>query len=136
MKIGNVARQAGIGIETIRYYERQGLLDEPVRRPSGYRQYDESIIARLRFIRRAKGLGFTLSEIRELLSLWFERDASCCEVRRRALSKITEIEERIVALQGMKRSLKKLITKCERRGSLSACPLLEGLEDGDRKPLR
>jgi MerR family copper efflux transcriptional regulator len=72
LKIGEVAKETGVGIETIRFYERKGLLDEPSRRPSGYRQYDVSIVARLQFIRRAKELGFTLSEIAELLGLWFD----------------------------------------------------------------
>ena len=87
MRIGEVARQTGIGIETIRFYERKGLLAEPDRRPSGYRQYDNTVVARLRFIRRAKELGFTLSEINELLGLWFDKDTQCCDVRRKALEK-------------------------------------------------
>ena len=87
MRIGEVARQTGIGIETIRFYERKGLLAEPDRRPSGFRQYDDTVVARLRFIRRAKELGFTLSEINELLGLWFDKDTQCCDVRRKALEK-------------------------------------------------
>ena len=80
LRIGEVSKRANVGIETIRYYEREGLLSEPERKPSGYRQYDEAVIARLQFIRRAKELGFTLGEIRELLGLWFGK----CEVRSRA----------------------------------------------------
>ena len=72
LRIGEVAKQSDVGIETIRYYERQGLLAEPDRRPSGYRQYDGAVVARLQFIRRAKELGFTLAEIKELLGLWFD----------------------------------------------------------------
>ena len=87
MRIGEVARQTGIGIETIRFYERKGLLAEPDRRPSGFRQYDDTVVARLRFIRRAKELGFTLSEINELLGLWFDKDTQCCDVRWKALEK-------------------------------------------------
>ena len=129
MRIGEVARQTGIGIETIRFYERKGLLAEPDRRPSGYRQYDNTVVARLRFIRRAKELGFTLSEINELLGLWFDKDTQCCDVRRKALEKIDEIELKVKALQSMKRSLKKLIAQCQQRGSLRDCPLLDGLGD-------
>ena len=129
MRIGEVARQTGIGIETIRFYERKGLLAEPDRRPSGYRQYDNTVVARLRFIRRAKELGFTLSEINELLGLWFDKDTQCCDVRRKALAKNYEIELKVKALQSMKRSLKKLIAQCQQRGSLRDCPLLDGLGD-------
>ena len=91
MKIGEVAKQSEVGIETIRYYEREGLLAEPKRRPSGYRQYDQSVVARLKFIRRAKELGFTLAEIRELLGLWFDSNTRCEHVRQRAEQKITDI---------------------------------------------
>ena len=112
LRIGEVAKQADVGIETIRYYERQGLLAEPDRRPSGYRQYDESVVARLQFIRRAKELGFTLAEIKELLGLWFD-------VRRSASTsgagpqKIADIEDKNRSLQKMKRSLKKILSQCE-----------------------
>ena len=127
MRIGEVAKRTGLGIETIRFYERQGLLNEPERLSSGYRQFDEAAIARLTFIIRAKGLGFTLSEIKELLSLWFDPVTTCCDVRRRAEQKIVDIEGRIQALQAMKRSLKKLIDQCQKRGTLEDCPLLYGL---------
>ncbi len=129
MRIGEVAKQAGIGIETIRYYERRGLLAEPDRRPSGYRRYEESVVARLRFIRRSKELGFTLAETKELLGLWFNTDTKCVDVRQKARQKIAEIEEKVRTLNGMKRSLKRLIEQCQRRGHLHECPLLEGLGD-------
>lgn len=127
MRIGAVAKRTGIGIETIRFYERQGLLIEPERQSSGYRQFDEAAIARLNFIMRAKGLGFTLAEIKELLALWFDPVTTCCDVRRRAEQKISDIEERVRALQAMKRSLKKLIDQCQKQGTLEDCPLLYGL---------
>ena len=127
MRIGEVAKRTGIGIETIRFYERQGLLIEPERQSSGYRQFDEAAVARLTFIIRAKGLGFTLSEIKELLALWFDPVTTCCDVRRRAEQKISDIEGRVQALQAMKRSLKKLIDQCQKRGTLDDCPLLYGL---------
>ena len=133
LKIGEVAKETGIGIETIRFYERKGLLDEPDRKPSGYRQYDESVVARLRFIRRSKELGFTLSEINELLGLWFDTETKCSDVRTKAQTKIEEIEEKVKTLKGMKRSLKKLIDQCHERGSLDGCPLLDGLGDRKRK---
>lgn len=127
MRIGEVAGKAGVGIETIRYYEREGLLATPNRRPSGYREYDESAIARLQFIRRTKELGFSLDEIKQLLGLWFNAATRCVHVRERAASKIADIEDKIRSLQGMKRSLKTLIAQCETKDSLDECPLLEGL---------
>ncbi len=84
MTIGQVAKQTGVGIETIRFYERRGLIDEPPRRDSGYRQYSEDVIARLEFIKRAKELGFSLKEINELFSLRVDHDTSCGDVRSRA----------------------------------------------------
>ena len=133
LRIGEVAKETGIGIETIRYYERKGLLDEPDRKPSGYRQYDESVVARIRFILRSKELGFTLAEINELLSLWFDTDTKCCDVRKKAQTKIEDIEKKVKTLNGMRRSLKKLIDQCQQRGSLRDCPLLDGLGNRERK---
>jgi MerR family copper efflux transcriptional regulator len=132
MRIGELAGKAGVGIETIRYYEREGLLAAPRRRPSGYRVYDEATIARLRFIRRTKELGFSLDEIKQLLGLWFNASTRCTHVRDRAASKIADIEEKIRSLQGMKRALRKLVAQCEARNTLDDCPLLEGLGDIDR----
>lgn len=132
LKIGEVAKWSEVGIETIRYYERQGLLAEPERRPSGYRQYDESVVSRLQFIRNAKELGFTLAEIKELLGLWFDVNTKCVHVRQRAEQKITNIEDKIRSLQKMKRSLKKIINQCENRDAVDDCPLWLGL-DGPRK---
>ena len=133
MQIGEVANQSEVGIETIRYYEREGLLAEPRRKPSGYRQYNESVVTRLQFIRRSKELGFTLAEIKELLGLWFEADTKCEHVRQRAGQKITDIDEKIRSLQKMKRSLKKVISECESRGSIGDCPLLEGIDNSSSR---
>lgn len=130
MKIGEVAKRSDVGVETVRYYEREGLLAEPHRKPSGYRQYDESVIPRLQFIRRAKDLGFTLAEIRELLGLWFDANTRCEHVRQRAEQKIADIEDKIRSLQKMKRSLKKVISECESRDSIGVCPLMEGIDKG------
>ena len=133
MKIGGVAERSGIGIETIRYYEREGLLPEPVRRPSGYRQYDESTVERLEYIRRAKELGFTLAEIRELLELSFAAHAGCDHVRRRAEGKLADIGEKIRSLQQMKRSLGKLVERCRAKDSAADCPLVH---KSKRRPVR
>ena len=126
-RIGQVARQAGVGVETVRYYERQGLLAEPERQASGYRRYDDAAVARLLFIRRTKELGFTLAEIKELLGLRFDATTGCEHVRRLAEEKIAGIEDKIRTLQSMKRSLKKVVTQCEQRKSMTECPLWEGL---------
>lgn len=128
LSIGQVAKQAGIGVETVRFYERRGLLAEPDRKASGYRQYDLAAVARLRFIRQAKELGFRLTEIKELLALWFDPAAKCCDVRKKAQTKIAEIDERIESLRIMKQALARVTAQCERRGSVAACPLFGGLE--------
>lgn len=128
-KIGELAKRSDVGIETIRYYERQGLLAEPDRRPSGYRQYDESIVSRLQFIRRAKELGFTLSEIKELIGLWFDVNTKCVHVRQRAERKVNDIEDKIRSLQRMKRSLQKIVSECQNHDAVKACPLWLGLDE-------
>ena len=128
LKIGEVAKQSEVGIETIRYYERKGLLAEPKRRPSGYRQYDETVIIRLQFIRRTKELGFTLAEIKELLELRFDSGTKCEHIRHRANLKIVDIENKIRSLQKMKRSLKKVVKECEESNSVDECPLLDGID--------
>lgn len=127
-KIGDIARRAEVGVETIRYYERQGLLAEPERRPSGYRQYDESVISRLQFIRRTKELGFTLMEIKELLGFWFGSETRCLHVRQRAEQKVVDIRDKIQSLQKMQSSLEQIISQCEHHNSVEDCPLWVGLD--------
>lgn len=129
LTIGKVARLADIGVETVRFYERQGLIQEPPRRESGYRQYPEETIQRLRFIKRAKELGFTLREIKELLALRIDPNTTCADVRRRAEAKINDIEEKIRLLSKMKKALTKLTMACSGRGPTSQCPILEAMED-------
>ena len=124
MKIGEVAKLSGTGIETIRFYEREGLLLEPERRPSGYRQYDESTVERLEYIRRAKELGFTLAEIRELMELSFVSQTCCDHIRQRAETKFADIESKIRSLQQMKRSLGKIVERCRNKNSTDNCPLV------------
>jgi len=126
--IGEVARQAGVGVETVRFYERQGLLEEPERRASGYRQYDQEAVAVLRFIRRAKELGFTLKEIQGLLALRLDASATRTEVRAQATAKVADIEARIADLQRMRDVLTKLIKKCHGDGAATSCPILEALQ--------
>ncbi len=129
LTIGTVARQAGVGVETIRFYERKGLIAEPPRSESGYRQYSGQAVSRVRFIRRAKELGFTLKEIKELLSLRASPKSRCGDVRMRAEAKIGDIEQKVRALQRMKKALVKLTAACTGRGPVAECPILEALED-------
>lgn len=128
MTIGQVAKKTGVGVETIRFYERLGLVDEPPRLKSGYRQYSEGVIARIQFIKRAKELGFSLKEIDELFSLRVDHDASCGDVRSRAEVKIAETQEKIKELQRIKKALTKLATSCTGGGPTSDCPILDALE--------
>lgn len=129
MTIGKLAKQCCVGVETIRFYEREGLIEEPPRRESGYRQYPEEIVRRVRFVKRAKALGFTLKEIKELLALRIVPEATCADVRRQAEAKIADIEERIVTLQRMKQALSRLTVACSGSGPASRCPILEAMED-------
>jgi MerR family transcriptional regulator, copper efflux regulator len=131
LTIGKVARLAGVGVETIRFYEQEGLLEIPPRRESGYRQYPEDVVSKLRFIRRAKELGFSLKEIRELLSLRLDSTATCQDVRQRAIAKIAGIEEKIRTLGKMKEALQELTSACLGRGPVSGCPILKAMEDDE-----
>lgn len=129
LTIGQVAKRAGVGVETIRFYEREGLIDEPGRKPSSrYRQYEPDAVRRIRFIRHAKDLGFTLKEIQELLELRVNRDSTCADVRRQTKDKIADIEARIASLERMKVALDRLARKCRGRGPTTECPILEELD--------
>lgn len=131
LTIGQVARQAAVGVETIRYYERLGLIAPPKRRPSGYRAFSAGAVRRLRFIRRAKDLGFSLKEVSELLELRFDSIGSCAEVRARAGQKITDIKARIDDLERIKGILEHLASSCPGEGPTAACPILDALDPPD-----
>jgi len=131
LTIGQLAKKAQVNIETVRYYERRGLLPEPPRKDSGYRQYSENDVSRLLFIKRAQTLGFTLKEILELLSLRVDPNTTCGDVKRRAEAKIADIEEKTLALKKMKKALTKLAATCKGRGPTSECPILEMLNSED-----
>jgi Hg(II)-responsive transcriptional regulator len=128
LMIGEVARRAGVGVETVRFYERQGLLEAPIRRTSGYRQYTEDAVSRLQFIRRSKELGFSLKEIGELLALRVSPDTTVADVKRCAEAKIANIEGKICDLQRTKEALQKLTALCPGHGELGDCPILKALE--------
>ena len=122
LAIEQVARRAGVGIETVRFYERRGLIKDPPRTDAGYRQHPADVVLRLRFVKRAKELGFSLKEIAELLSLRLKPEKTCGDVKRRAEAKIADIGEKIRALQKMKRALAKLTAACDGRGPASSVP--------------
>jgi MerR family copper efflux transcriptional regulator len=123
--IGNLAKRAGVSIDTVRYYEKSGLLTPQARLPSGYRRYGDPQVARLRFIRRAQELGFTLKDISELLALSGLRDVA--RVKRSAQRKLDEVEKRIAALQRVRIALSELIAECPGHGRAAACPILKAL---------
>lgn len=128
MRIGELARRAGVNIQTVRYYERRGLLHDPRRRSAGYREYTDATLERLRFIKRAKELGFTLSEIGELLALRLDPGTTAAEVKGRAKEKIVEIEGKLRDLERIRHALSHLAGQCRGgRGPVGECPLLEAL---------
>ena len=127
---GAVAERAGVNIQTVRYYERRGLLPEPPRRSSGYRLYNADHVTRIRFIKRAQELGFTLDEVEELLSLRADPDADRADVRSRTLAKMREIEAKIADLGRMRDTLAALADTCAGHGSTHDCPILEALDTG------
>jgi MerR family mercuric resistance operon transcriptional regulator len=128
MTIGQLARRTELNVESVRYYERRGLIPEPRRSGSGYRLYSQEAIARINFIKRAKTLGFSLSEISELLSLRVDPESTCRMVRTRAREKTADIESKIETLQDMKRALVKLTASCRGSGPTSECPILDFLQ--------
>ncbi len=128
LRIGEVAQRAGVNIQTLRYYERRGLLREPPRRPSGYRAYAPETVRVVRFIKRAQKLGFSLREVRELLGLRVSQRASCAQVRARARAKMAEIEGKIAGLQAIREALEALVASCTREGSTRECPILDAIE--------
>lgn len=128
LTIGRLAQEVGINLETVRYYERQGLLPKPPRSKSGYRQFPRDAVRRLKFVRRAQQLGFSLREIRELLALRISSRINTAEIRRRTESKIADIEGKIATLESMKKSLRKMVESCAECASDSKCPILESLD--------
>ncbi len=118
LTIGQVAHRSGFGTETIRFYERTGLIEEPPRRTSGYRQYPENVISKLRFIKSGKELGFSLREIKELISLRIDPKTTCADIRERSRAKIADIESKIQSLENIKEVPMSLTTSCAGTGPL------------------
>ena len=127
MKIGELALRAGVRIDTVRYYERQGLLPAPRRLASGYRTYDSHDEAKLRFIRRAKALGFSLVEIRDLLALSSRRDDDMADMKSVAIEKLADVEAKLAELQRIREGLQSLVASCPGHGALDQCPILNAL---------
>ena len=129
LTIGDVAKEAGVGVETIRFYERKGLIDQPSRPSSGFRRYDAQMPRRIRFIRHAQGLGFSLREIRELLDLRIDPNVSCADVKAKAVAKVTEVEEKLASLGRIRETLLAITRSCSGEGPTSDCPILDAFDD-------
>ena len=128
LKIGEVAERGGVNLQTIRYYEREGLLPQPPRLESGYRMFPESTVRRIRFIKRAQEIGFALGEIRELLSLRMDAKRERGEVLALAMAKMADIDGKIRTLKAMKTVLTRLTERCSGCGPASECPILESID--------
>jgi Hg(II)-responsive transcriptional regulator len=131
MTIGTLARRAGVGVETVRFYERRGLVRRPAKPRAGYRSYPEDAVGRIRFIRNAQAVGFTLQEIKELLALRVTAGTSCAAVRSRAAAKAADVKRRMADLDRIRIALEKLIAACPGRGALADCSILEALDATD-----
>jgi len=131
MRIGEVAAAAGVNLETLRYYERRGLIQEPPRTPAGHRAYPVGTVRLIRFIKRAQELGFTLEEVDQLLTLRERRGRKRSEVQILAAAKLGDIEGKIRRLEAMRRALKTLLDTCACAGSPPECPILEALDDDE-----
>ncbi len=129
LKIGQLAKDVGVNIETIRYYERLGMLSPTARLPSGYRLYNREAQRRLRLIKNAQALGFTLHEIEELLDLRVRSKARCGDVQRKAEAKLRRVEAKVRDLQALARALRSLIHNCRAGQPTDRCPILKALED-------
>ena len=127
LTVGKIAKAAGVGIETLRFYEREGVLDPPARTASGYRLYGEGTIARIRFIRQAQGLGFTLREIRDLIALDSDPDADCDTLRDHAVTKLQLVQDKIDELERMKHGLAELLQSCKIGQPIRDCPIMRCL---------
>ena len=128
MTIGQLASEAGVNVETVRFYERKGLIDQPARPLEGFRRYDPQITRRIRFIREAQELGFSLVEIRQLLALRVDPRTSCLEVKDAAEAKIGSIDEKIAALETMRKALLEITSTCSGEGPTTECPILDALD--------
>ncbi len=133
LNIGEVARRAGVHLDTVRYYERRGLVPKPARSAAGYRKFPPDLVRRIRFIKHAQALGFTLSEIEELLALRVHPETACAAVHTQAEAKIVAIDDKVRSLKAMKKALQKLTATCAGEGIVSECPILEALDEENHR---
>ena len=136
MQIGKLAQAVGVTVQTVRYYERRGLLPEPARTRSGYRSYDQEALQRLRFVVTAKGLGFTLAETKDLITLRVSPDTTPNDVRDRAREKIRDTKRKIASLRKLLAGLERVVSECAADGSPHTCALLYTLEQEGEDTLR
>ena len=134
LTIGKIARGAGVSIQTIRYYERRGLLRPSDRRDSGYRLYAPDAVDVLRFVKNAQELGFSLDEITKLLRLRVGPGTKCGRVKKQAQARLVAVQAKIAGLRAMECALRRLISTCVRRGTTDYCPILKSIENGRRSP--
>ena len=132
MTRSEMAKRSGVNIETLRYYEKRKLIDPPPRSNTGYRLYSADDLLKIRFIKNAKGLGFTLKEIAELMKLRVRQNSGCESVLAKAKLKKSEVTDKIKDLQSMKKVLDQLIRKCERSVPTEDCPILESFESNKK----
>lgn len=125
---GELAKNCRVNLETIRYYERRGLLPKPPRTQSGYRLFSRDAVRRVRFIKRSQELGFSLREIKELLGLRIRPNTTCADVRKQAETKIADIKAKIQGLRSMQQALERLTAACSGGSPVSECPILESLD--------
>ncbi len=136
MKIGDLARRAGVGVETVRFYERKGLIEQPAKpNGGGARLYPEDVARRIGFIRQAQALGFSLRETDELLALQATPSSDCADVRERARAKLDEVDRKIAQLHRIKVALGQVIDACPGRGALRSCSIMEVLEGAEQPEL-
>lgn len=129
MTISKVAKQAGVGVETVRFYERKGLVPQPPKPPTGgFRVYSAETVQRIRFIRQAQDLGFSLREIEDLLSLRMDPKTECADVRERAQTKLDELNRKIAQMKRIQGALEQLIATCPGQGALQVCSIMEAME--------
>jgi MerR family transcriptional regulator, copper efflux regulator len=132
MRISDAAKKAEVNVETIRYYERKGILEVPSTQRSGYREYSDDAVELIQFVKNAQNLGFSLKEIQGLLALKVDPASDCGDIKQRAVSKIAEIENKIRALEEMKKSLQVITSKCSGVGPVSSCTILNAMKHEEK----
>lgn len=128
LSIGQLAKETGVTVEALRFYEKQGLVAAPARTNAGYRQYPPDTVRRVKFIQHAKEVGFTLNDIAQLLALRQEPGTSCADIKLKATDKIKDVESKIRELQRIREALQRMVIKCTSKSNLSECPILEELD--------